>query len=250
MADLTAWDYLPDNKQIDDEDNELYPWLAPLIDWALPPVSLAETYSLDPLAANLGIAYTDVESYQAWFNLAVKPIIGTKLAVEFALKLMGIQGATVIEWYERPEYGLPKFKFIIEFQTFPNITEFGPFVELLYQIKNERSWLISIRMIGCNDRLEEIFAGTVNIEDVDGYRPDLGVIICLYVSHYLLHDFSTVIAPEVVAARYSIDIPWRGYPLLQVDQATEASLIERDYFSMNSIGGPAMDDNDTPILWT
>jgi hypothetical protein len=240
----SAWDFLPDNLQQDDEKNQLYPWLAPLIDWALPPITDIEQYTLDPLAVALGIEYASVEAYAAWFNVGIKPIVGTKPAIEFAMKLMGIEGARIIEWYEDTVETMPKFKFIIEFDNFPSVTEFGPFVDLVYQLKNERSWLVSIRMKGCDDRLRDVFAGVIPIQDVDGYRPDLGIIVCLFQLHAKRQDLAGQINFGVMASRYSVDIPYRGLPLLQIDQVDGADVLERDFYVTGQPG------DEIAILWT
>lgn len=146
--DLTAFDFLPDNLQ---DDNELYPWLAPLIDHALPPPGEIDFFQIEDLITRLGVKYESPEAVNAYFNKFIKPILGTRPAMQFAFDLIGTS-AKIIEWFES-EVPVPQFKFIIEFETYPGTFDFSALLDLIYTLKNERSWPTAIRMAECADNL-------------------------------------------------------------------------------------------------
>lgn len=175
--DLTAFDFLPDNLQ---EDNELYPWLAPLIDHALPPPGEIDFFQIEDLITRLGVKYESPEAVNAYFNKFIKPILGTRPAMQFAFDLIGTS-ARIIEWFES-ETPVPAFKFIIEFDTYLGTFDFSPLLDLIYTLKNERSWPTAIRMAECADNLILDY-GALDREPMsasEGYMNESGIVICLF----------------------------------------------------------------------
>lgn len=190
MADtvtLSALDFLPDNLQ---EGNELYPWLAELIDHALPPSPTIEDFPLDELLGRLGVQFNDNEAVNSYFNKFIKPVIGTRPAMEFAFQLMDTN-ARIIEWFEN-ETPVPAFKFIIEFDNYPGILDFNSLLDMIYALKNERSWPTIIRMADCAENLVLDYGYLDNepISASEGYMNELGVMICLYQQYngQLIHE--------------------------------------------------------------
>jgi len=254
MTQLTAWDFLPDNLQSDDPANDLYPWLAPLIDWALPVPAAESTFLLDDLAARMGflqrenapvdyddaLLYEDAEAFNAYFNTMIRPLIGTRPAIDLALKFMGLN-ARIIEWFDDVGSFLPAYKFIIEFDSFPPTMDFSALVDLILQLKNERSWLVSIRMRGCDDQLREHYNGEIAFADIDGYSIDLNLIVCLFVMHtrYVLMD--TLI--QASTSHASLDLPYLNLPYLLVDQVA-GDIADKDWFITGEAG------EEQPILWS
>lgn len=87
--------------------------------------------------------YTDTEAVLAYFNLCIRPQVGTHTAMNLALKLVGIDGY-ITEWFNT---GDSAFEFGVETTSIPPTVDITSFIELLYLLKNERSWLIAMHIL-------------------------------------------------------------------------------------------------------
>lgn len=99
----------------------------------------------DNLITKVFSEYESEEAVLAYFNLAIRPQLGTHEALRTLLKLLNIDGE-ITEWFET---GDTSFEFGVNLTTIPATVDVAKFVELVYLIKNERSWLISLHKLAC-----------------------------------------------------------------------------------------------------
>ena len=242
---LGAIDFLPDNLQ---EGNDLYPWLAGLIDWALPPPADLEDFPIDDLLTRLGVQYDSTEGVNAYYNKFIKTVIGTRPAMEFAFQLIGTE-ARIIEWFEN-EVPAPEFKFIIEFDVYPGLLDFNALIDLIFLLKNERSWPTVIRMAECAENLILDY-GHLDHEHLsasEGYMTEMGIMLCLFQRfngsvvqpqtevNSLITHFYTYWYEHQVALRWdydNFDEPWNeAWSNIAVSRGTITSLhIRHDFAS-------------------
>lgn len=187
--ELIACDFLPDNL-IDPTFNDLYPYLGPLIDWALPPPPSMENYPLDALISQLNLHYNSGEAVEAYFNKFIKPIVGTAPAISLAFKLLGLD-ATISEWYEQSVPTAP-FLFVITFNTYPANLDINALLDLIFALKNERSWPTTIRMAECLDNLvwDIGYLDTEPMDASEGYLTVDNYTLCLY--EYFAPETTTI----------------------------------------------------------
>lgn len=89
--------------------------------------------------------YKDVESVNAFYRAFIKPLIGTRTAIDTIFSIVGDLGK-VKEWFETSIW---QYKFVIEYDTVPELVDIDRIIELCYELKNERSHLIAIRSPTC-----------------------------------------------------------------------------------------------------
>lgn len=177
---LTSIDFLPDNLK----ENELYRHLAQGIDLALEPGASAKAEPLDAVLAKLRLNYADQEAVEAYYNHFVKPVIGTRSALEFAFNLLNVQ-PELVEWFDYT-VPTPAFKFQLTFDVFPGNLDFDSLIRVVFALKNERSFLSAIRMVDCADNLVLDFGylDRDHLSATEGYiDPATNVLICLYQQH-------------------------------------------------------------------
>lgn len=180
---FSSIDFLPDNLQ----GRELHQHLAPLLDWALEYSQTSEVWELDPLISELGLEYKDPEAVNAYFNKFVQPAIGTRDVLRFIFGILGVD-AQVIEWFEE-EIPTPPFKITVQFEEYPGYLDFDKLIGLIYAVKNERTRLSTIRMVGCPGMfiLDYGVLDRNILDTAEGYLNPEGVLICLH------QDYSQVV---------------------------------------------------------
>lgn len=177
--ELIATDFLSDNL-LDPTFNDLFPYLGPVIDHALGDPPSMENYPLDALIGEIGLQYHDQEAVAAYFNKFIKPIVGTAPAIALAFDLLGID-ASISEWYAQDVPTAP-FLFVITLNTLPTNFDMNAMLDLIFALKNERSWPTAIRMAECSTNLVWDI-GSFDTEPMDaseGFLTTEGYTLCLY----------------------------------------------------------------------
>lgn len=208
---LTSIDFLPDNLK----KNDLYRELAQGIDLALTPGPQAVSEPLDEVLAKLRLDYADQEAVTAYYNHFVKPVIGTRSALEFAFNLLNVQ-TTLVEWFD---FIIPTspFKFQLTFDVFPGTLDFDALIKVIFALKNERSFLSAIRMVDCADTmiLDYGYLDIDYLSATEGYiDPGTGVLICLYQERVIPISTSPSEAQALTTHIYTQYHLNTGYPLL------------------------------------
>lgn len=178
LSPSTALDFLPPNIAA----LPLYQWLGPLIDYALLPGAGIDTTDVDPLVAEMGLAFQDAEAVNAYVNLFVRPILGTRRVLDYVFALLDIQ-PTLDEWFPDPTLGLTPFHFQLTFETAPRALNLPGLIRLVTALKNERSHLLALRTRECADELTLDMDCEVDryyLDSLEGYvDPVSGVIVCI-----------------------------------------------------------------------
>ena len=84
--------YVPPGKA----DQELYKWLVELGDMVFGNLGVGLGVGLGRLAGELGVS-GDAEAVNAWFNLYIRPYVGSYEALKTVLEFGG-SGVDVVEW--------------------------------------------------------------------------------------------------------------------------------------------------------
>lgn len=129
------------------------------------------------------------ESVMAFFNLTVKPLLGTLNCVENLIKMLDV-GASVTEWYET-QYLFP-YKFIINLPDSDSSVPIQDFIDLILLLKNERSWLAKVGSSNCRTPLPwDTFVFDVALwDDIEGIKYK-GVKVCR--KHTISHEAESTI---------------------------------------------------------
>ena len=171
---------------------ELFKGLSPYVEDMLKFREDEEVWDLDPILEKIDFRYSDAESVGAYYNLFVKPNLGTRPAMEIAFSIIGAD-AQLIEWFES-ETPIPAFKFVTLFEEYPGQLDFERLIDLIYTLKNERSHPTTIRMPDCADIfvLDYSYLDTDYLSDSEGYKTAEGILLCLYDSIQSLVDISDI----------------------------------------------------------
>lgn len=165
---------------------------------------------IDPIIKLLLGSWESDESVLAYYNIFIRPVIGTRTAIEAVLQLTSTD-AVVFEWFELP-VPLPPFKFDLIFEQFPGYDTFDLLIDLILAYKNERSWLSSMRMWDCPTLFVLDYSNLDEdiLDTIYGYIYR-GVFTCFYHSWNLGSDIDTPESISVMHTRlrsYYYVFPW------------------------------------------
>lgn len=141
-----------------------------------PQISTDDPEIIEKLFSNAG----DETAARAYYNLYVRPLLGTRTAMDALIKLLGYD-VTIQEWFET-ETPTPAYKFIVELIDVSRKLVVDDFVELIKLIKNERSWPAVIRTPTCASIFYLSEESKLSKDYLSSYEGSLigGVMVCLY----------------------------------------------------------------------
>lgn len=173
-------------------EQELYVLVAELLKQVQPDLEPIISYQDNPIIKQIFKITEDKEAARAYFNLYIKPIIGTRAALDSLFEILKYD-VTVTEWFNS-NLPIPAYKFIAEFNTLPYALNVDDFVETILCVKNERSWPAVIKTTQCSSMLYLDYSKLDRdfLSSFEGSRVN-GVTVCLY--NYLKPDvvFETAI---------------------------------------------------------
>lgn len=152
----------------------LYQTACTMIDGVRRRAELDVLHELDEVVRGLLPNYEDERGVLAYYNMFVRPALGTKSALLFVLRLLNID-ANLVEWFDA-DFTLPSYKFLLDFAEFPDTLDLDKLIDLVELVKNERSKLAIIRQReGFQDlfrldssKLDSALIGSVSGEDYRG----------------------------------------------------------------------------------
>jgi hypothetical protein len=141
MGKKPTIDYIPESLR----ETPVYKTASELIDLALSNEAFIPIrQEIDPNIRALLEDYDSEEAVQAYNNVFVQPFIGTKSAILYVLNLLNID-AELVEWFRATDITLPPYKFILDFDSYPEGIDLDKLIDLILAVRNERASLAVIR---------------------------------------------------------------------------------------------------------
>ena len=158
---------------------ELYQTVCSLVDSVFEACSIddPELTVADDLINDILPDYKDIGAVNAYYKTFIRPIIGTKTAVQAGFKLVKDPGV-IKEWWDA---SVSPYHFVIEYDdVIPDGLSVKEIIDLAYKLKNERSHLISIRNPDCEGAMHWDYTdwSAALWDNVSGINID-GVFVCL-----------------------------------------------------------------------
>ena len=164
-------------------NNEIYSQIKELISFIDYPCHDSRNLSPvidDKLISRLIPDFNDIEAVNAYYRLFIKPIVGTKKAIQSIFDIVDEKGKP-IEWFEN---GLPPYHYAVEYDRIPEEIDIDRIIELAEWLRNERSHLLTIRTPLCGYPFRWDYArwDRDQWDSVEGVRwKDTNVYVCFSV---------------------------------------------------------------------
>lgn len=207
-----ALEYIPEDLQ----EAPLYQTATALIDGVRRKPDIDITLPLDPAVNQLLSGFTDYRAVQAYYNMFVRPSLGTKSALLFALRILNID-AKLVEWFEA-DFNLTSYKFVLDFADYPATLDLDELIDLVNYLKNERSRLAVIRQ---PEEFQDMFVTDESMMD-DALWDDVSGITYRDVNVFLVKKFRTSYEypGATISSAYLQDQP-RFYSTIYSDRTDE-----------------------------
>jgi hypothetical protein len=124
-------------------DRELMLLTVDILDYIFSKVVVTDPLIYDELIFQVFSEYTDKEAVLAYYNMFIRPSIGTQHAMGMLLKILGIDGE-VTEWYNT---GDAAYEFGVVMASTPPTVDLVKFLTLINYVKSERSWLVAMHLL-------------------------------------------------------------------------------------------------------
>ncbi len=171
--------YVPEAKRQD----TVFTFTSQILDYLLlRTLDRPKEYELNALIERLLKQYTDKEAVLSYYNKFIRPILGSRHALENLFDLLELE-VRLIEWHES-YLPIRPFWFIEELQVYKESLNIDDLIDLTNMVKNERSKLVRIKMPECPDMIYLDY--TFLDRDILSTFPAImykGVNICLYEKH-------------------------------------------------------------------